>query len=139
LEEEAGVKGRAKYAIYEDASAESELWRVHAIVRQGSSRRMPPPGLSATNGCMQFPKSWRGLKGSDLIEMCGIPDSASVSVDGCTATCRSKESAVALAEMSVASLKNDYMQVRAYLSEADTETFSSEDLDEWMDVEMNVD
>jgi len=98
LEEEAGVRGRTKYAIYQDAT--SELWRVHAIVRQGSSMK----------GCLQFPKYWRGLEGSDLINMCGVPESASVSADGCTATCATQESAIALAEMSVASCKNSLLK-----------------------------
>jgi len=96
LEEEAGVNGRAKYAIFQDMSTESELWKVHAIVRQGFSMK----------GCLQFPKSWRGLEDSDLVNTCGVPESASVSADGCTASCASKESAVALAKVSVASVLN---------------------------------
>jgi uncharacterized UPF0160 family protein len=96
LEEEAGAKGRAKYAIFQDMSTESESWKVHAIVRQGFS----------TKGCLQFPKSWRGLEDSALVNASGVPESASVSADGCTASCASKESAVALAKVSVASVLN---------------------------------
>lgn len=96
LEEEAGAKGRAKYAIFQDMSTDSELWKVHAIVRQGFS----------TKGCLQFPKAWRGLEDSALVNASGVPESASVSADGCTASCASKESAVALAKVSVASVLN---------------------------------
>jgi len=111
LEEEVGVKGRAKYAIYEDLSTESELWRVHAIVRKGPTSK----------GCLQFPKAWRGLEEGALISATGIPEIASVSDDGCSATTTSKESAIAMAELSVASMLNRHsvidIQAQAYPSE----------------------
>jgi len=128
LEEEAGVKGRAKYAIFQDMSTESELWKVHAIVRQGFSMK----------GCLQFPKSWRGLEDSGLINASGVPESASVSADGCTAVCASKESAVALAKVSVASVLNrhSFMDMK-WPSEAYSSCAEPESDDE--SLEMDVD
>jgi len=131
LEEEAGSKGRAKYAIFQDTSTlvVSESWKVHAIVRQGFS----------TKGCLQFPKSWRGLKDSALINTCGVPESSSVSADGCTASCASKESAVALAKVSVASVLNrhSFMDMKwpseAFASEANEPESDDESLE--MDVD----
>jgi len=129
LEEEAVAKGRAKYAIFQDMSTESETWKVHAIVRQGFS----------TKGCLQFPKSWRGLEDSALVNVSGVPESASVSADGCTASCASKESAVALAKVSVASVLNrhSFMDMKwpseAFVSEAAEPDSDDESLE--MDVD----
>jgi len=114
LEEAAGVKGQAKYVIYREKSDDSGLWRIHAIVRQGPSSK----------GCLQFPKSWRGREQSDLIEVCGVPESVSVAADGCNGICASRESAVGLAKISVASvlMRHSFMDIE--VAEEDEEESS---------------
>jgi len=93
LEKAAGIRGSIKYAIYEDRSAKSSLWRVHAVVEEGSNMKAR----------LQFPFSWRNRKGTDLFRNCGVPEIISVSRNGCIGTSNSREGAIAMATLSVES------------------------------------
>lgn len=96
LEKELGVEGRTKYVIFEEKSGKSKLWRIHAVGREDS-----------TAARLQFPKSWRGAKGTQLARLNGgVRDSVSVSRDGCLGTSSSKDGAIALAASSLASNQN---------------------------------
>jgi len=96
-EKTAGLEGKIKYVICEENSGRTNLWHVHAVTKQGSTKAARLP----------FPKSWQGRKGTDLAKAnCGVPGSVSVSRDGCTAISTSKEGAISLAARSLSALQN---------------------------------
>jgi len=101
LEKAAGIQGSIKYAIYQDRSGNSGLWRVHAVVEKDQTQSCDRNTMKAVKARLQFPQSWRNRKGTDLFRNCGIDDIVSVCRHGCIGTSKSREGAIAMATRSV--------------------------------------
>ena len=92
IEAEEGCKGQVKFLIGQD---QRKLWKIMTV---------PPKAMSFD---MRVPlcKAWRGLRSADLAKASGVEDAEFVHMAGFIGGAWSKESAIKMAELSLAEHK----------------------------------